>query len=144
MPGRLSHRGYKVIPDAMRVKGEDMQERREMNGEQQRPLTAENAEGADCRACTPRAGRLPWCHVAQARGRGGEEESRAPSGATEIQTPLRGYMDEGGAPPHHGLAPRGYSANVPDGTGKPALRRDPFECGIRNAECGPNGKRQRP
>ena len=32
-PGlRLSHRGHRVIPDAMRVKGEDMQESREMNG----------------------------------------------------------------------------------------------------------------
>jgi len=28
----LPHRAYTVIPDAMRVKGEDMQERREMNG----------------------------------------------------------------------------------------------------------------
>ena len=32
-PGlRLSYRGYTVIPDAMRVKGEDMQERRGING----------------------------------------------------------------------------------------------------------------
>ena len=34
-PGlRLSYRGYTVMPDAMRVKGEDMTERREMNAEQ--------------------------------------------------------------------------------------------------------------
>ena len=50
MPGSGSHRAYTVMPDAMRVKGEDMLERREVNGEQQQPLTAENAENAENRA----------------------------------------------------------------------------------------------
>ena len=91
------------------------------------------AEGADCRACTPRAGRLRCSHVAQARGRRGEEASGAPSGATEIQTPLRGTMDEGGAPLTTGLR---RVATVQTCL---TARRDPFQCGIRNAECGMNG-----
>ena len=32
LAGRLSHRAYTVMPDAMRVKGEDMQERRAVDG----------------------------------------------------------------------------------------------------------------
>ena len=136
-PGlRLSHRGYRVIPDAMRVKGEEMQERRGINGEQQQPLTAENAEGADCRACTPRAGRLPCSHVAQARGTGGEEESRAPLGATEIQTPLRGYMDEGGALLTTGLrrVARVQTCLTARGNRRSGETRSSAECGTRNAE----------
>ena len=51
-PGRLSYRGYTVMPDAMRVKGEDMKERGGMNGERSNAgrkatATAFNAEDAE-------------------------------------------------------------------------------------------------
>jgi len=98
-----------------------------------------NRPPARWRACTPRTGRLPWCHVARARGTGGEEASRAPSGATGIQTPLRGTIDEGGggAPLTTGLrrVARVQTCLPARGNRRSGRTRS-------NAECGTNGKRQ--
>jgi len=94
----------------MRVKGRNMPERRAVEGQAGLPRHAAAYNNGE------RGGRGRWglyapygapamVPRARARGWGGEEEPRAPSGAPEIQTPLRGYMHEGGAPVTTGLRP---------------------------------------
>jgi len=74
------------MPDGMRVKGEDMAERRGRNGEQQ-PAFAKAT-----------AGRRPNTEAGEAKKRAEPRQGRV-----RFKRPFRGCMDEGGAPLTTGL-----------------------------------------